>query len=192
MSYTGFQRFSPDLLRIANGILKIDYVKKANRDTMGTPIIGVELRTKYHDDIPTPIKNLLINSNSLHNQTLANANVQVDCDKTLLYKFFLQDLLSIPTPIDTNNNINNFIENNLNICDSKGLVVQSISDSSDLSVDVATKTRFVTVRDLASHNPVTIINIVDGSSGVLHSLAQDGVHYGDFVAPPQNVRVRIE
>ena len=48
--------------------------------------------------------------------------------------------------------------------------------------------RPVTISDFGK----MIINIVDGSSGVLHSLAQDGVHYGDFVAPPQNVRVRIE
>ena len=52
--------------------------------------------------------------------------------------------------------------------------------------------RFVTSADLGSAEPVMIINIVDNTSGVLQSLGRDGVRYGDFVAPPQNVRVRVE
>jgi predicted P-loop ATPase len=54
------------------------------------------------------------------------------------------------------------------------------------------KIRPVTIGDLASSNPVLIFNTVDNTSGVLRSLGRDGVHYGDFVAPPQNVGVRIE
>jgi predicted P-loop ATPase len=53
-------------------------------------------------------------------------------------------------------------------------------------------TRPVTVTDLASATPITIVNLVDNTSGALRSLARDGVHYGNFVAKPQDVGVRVE
>jgi len=52
--------------------------------------------------------------------------------------------------------------------------------------------RPLTNDDLASPQLPVIVNIVDNTSGVLRSVGRDGVRYGDYVAKPQNVRVRVE
>jgi len=190
MAFTGFQRFSPDLLRIVNGIMKIDYVKKLNHDKIGTAIAGLELRTRYHDHIPTPIKGFVASGED--NQTLTDSNVDVNQDKTLIYKLFLQEFIEelSDTPIDTNNNnLNNLEDNDLHICTSKASSVFEANIGVEAStVAVEVKLRPLTISDFGK----TIINIVDNTSGVLVSLGHDVVRYGDFTAPPQNVRAKVE
>ncbi len=68
--------------------------------------------------------------------------------------------------------------------------VDSVSDSGLVSTcqNDTHHLRPVTISDFGK----TIINIVDNTSGVLRSIGRDGVEYGTFTAPSQNVRVRCE
>ena len=70
-------------------------------------------------------------------------------------------------------------------------IVAELSGELEVS-QVEIKTRPVTAADLASATPVMIVNRIDNTIGVLHSLGRDGVRYGDFVAKPQDVGVRVE
>jgi phage/plasmid-associated DNA primase len=140
-AFTGFQRFSPDLLRICNGTLKLDSVKRLNRDSTGTAIAGLELRTPYHDNIPTPIKKQLIDSNGFTNETLANALIQDNAEIYSRYISVLRDFLeNIDITVENNNNIStpNIIlesskSNSLNDYGSKGLQLISNRDALDSS-----------------------------------------------------------
>jgi|GEM_PF-2927131 len=158
MSFTGQQRFSPDILRICNGTLKLDFVKRLNRDSIGTAIAGLELRTKFHDDIPTPIKNQLIgsgqNTDVKHDQTLANADVTDNRGVISQYKNILKEYLydlDICNSSNTNddhpiNNSKTLLDNNLNICIGIDPTAENIGK---VSVSSALKQGDVVVVDIA-------------------------------------------
>lgn len=168
MPYVGQQRFSPDLLRICNGTLKLDFVKKLNRDSVGTAIAGLELRTRYHENIPTPIKRMLmvstVNADTQHDQTGSVAYVQEITPVTLQYESILAEYLgelrgetSESNIQDTKNISESLKGKDLNICDRANSTVQSICDTSVEASTQPLKQGDLVVVDIADPDTAEIV-----------------------------------
>jgi predicted P-loop ATPase len=133
------------------------------------------------DSVSDTATSSLSNLSNTHNMHIGNTHIHNDDRNT-----GITDPLVSATPILADQLAND--AQNVGVVSNTG-VVSTLASTPPHGGQID---RFVTAADLFSAEPVMIINIVDNTSGVLHSLGRDGVRYGDFVAPPQNVRVRVE